>query len=174
MDIKILEKKPSIDINGDTYLDLSYNSFSSDNIFSQIIGFEIIDENLEMRPDLIAIKWYGDSKDVGLLLKVNNVFNPYSIKKGDIMIIPSLQADEKVYKNPGEIKKSKIREKFIDTSRMSKNDIVRLKALISKNKDKKNRLKNPIPVNILPEGRTNKKFTDDGQIILTNHHNTEA
>jgi hypothetical protein len=171
MQIKILKKKPTIEIDGEEYIDLSNNSFLSDEIFDQILGFDVVTEDHEMRPDLIALKWYGSSVNIDLLLKVNNIFNPYSIKEGDILIIPALKEEKKVYKNPGEVKKFELRKNFTDITRMSENDIKRLKDIVAKNKDKKTRLKNPIPPNMLEDGTTNKKFTEDGQIILTDHHN---
>jgi len=170
MNIKVLKKKPKIEIGDESYIDLSYNSYANGSIFSTLLGFEIVNNDMEMRPDLICLKWYNSTEHLDLLLKANNIFNPYSIQEGDLLIIPAIGSEEKTYKNPGEMKKHVLREAFIDTSRMNANDIARLKALIEKTKDKKARLKQPLPPNMLSEGRKNKKFTSDGQIILTNHH----
>lgn len=171
MNIKILKKKPTITINEEDYLDLSANSFNTDILVDFYLGFEIVDEFGEMRPDLIALKWYGTTENLDILLKVNNIFNPFSIKEGDLLVIPAIKGDTEIYKQQGSVKKFELRNKFSDVTRMSANDIARLKALVAKNKDKKNKLKQPLPPNMLSEGVSNKKF-EQGSIILTNHHGT--
>lgn len=170
MKIKVLRKKPTITIDGEDYIDLSVNSFISDDVFDSIIGFEVVNEDHAMRPDLICLKWYNTTEHLDILLKANNIFNPYSIQEGDILIIPSIKEEKKIYKNPGEIKKFELRKKFTDKTRMSENDIKRLKDLVAKTKNRKNRLQNPLPPNMLEEGAVSKKFTDDGRIILTNNN----
>ena len=41
----------------------------------------------EGRPDLIAAKYYGDVSGLDIILKYNNISNPFSIKSGEILKI---------------------------------------------------------------------------------------
>ena len=42
-----------------------------------------------MRPDLIAAVKLGDQSKVGSLLKINGISNPFSLKEGRFILIPS-------------------------------------------------------------------------------------
>jgi hypothetical protein len=165
MDIRILKNKKTISIDGKEFIDLSENILSDDTVYDSVLGIDCIDENYEMRIDLISLKWYGTTENIDILLKANNIFNPYSIKEGDFLIIPAVRTDDKQFKSktPGT---SEITKKYTDVSRMTKQEISKLKDLVNKSKDKKNRLKNPLPPNMLQEGEVSKKI-ENGFVDLT-------
>ena len=106
MDLIALKNKPTITYDSGTYTDLSENIFSTDLIFEYILGLEVVDESTEGRIDLIALKWYNEKDNIGMLLKCNNIFNPYSIKSGDLLIIPVIKAPETIIKKLGFITNS--------------------------------------------------------------------
>lgn len=170
MDITVLNKKQKINVKGEDYYDLSENSYLSDNIYDAIIGVEVVQERHAMRIDLISLKWYGTTKNVDIILKANNIFNPFTINAEDLLIIPAIKADSKLFTNKAKIKNQDLRKNYIDTARLSENDIKILKNLSEKNKNRKNKLKNPTPPNMLPENRTNKTLDENGNLVLTNHH----
>ena len=42
----------------------------------------------EGRPDLVALKYYGDHSYTDLILKFNGISNPFSMSEGDTIEIP--------------------------------------------------------------------------------------
>ena len=170
MDIKVLKKKPKITYGDYEYLDLSDNSLKG--YFSGFIGLEVVTSDYEMRLDLISLKWYGSTEHMDVIMKANNIFNPFAVKEDDVLVIPSLNEDSKVYKNGAVVEKNRVREKFIDTSRMSDSDLAKLKKLVERTRDKKNKLKNPLPPNMLQKGANSRNYVD-GIVRLTDHHSTK-
>lgn len=86
-----IDDKPKYtDNDNNTLVDLGYSIFSTDKIFNAI-GYTVyrVSENLTMRPDLVARAAYGDEGHTELLLKYNNVQNPFTVNANDIMIFPS-------------------------------------------------------------------------------------
>ena len=166
MNLTALKNKPTIIYSNGVYTDLSENIFSTDLIFEYILGLEIVDETTEGRIDLIALKWYNDKANIGMILKCNNIFNPYSIKNEDLLIIPAIKTPETIIKKIGFITKSEVVQQYVDQTKMTQQDISRLKSILDKTKDKKNRLQNPLPPNLRIPG-TNTKTYKDGKINLT-------
>lgn len=167
MELKVFSKKPSITYGDYDYLDLSDNSLLG--VFKGIIGLETVTSDYQMRIDLISLKWYGSTSHSDIILKANNLFNPFAIKEGDVLIIPVLKEESAMFKKGTIIQKNKVREQFLDTSRMSSSDIAKLKILMEKSKNRKNKLANPLPTNMLQQDISNKVF-EDGAVKLTEHH----
>lgn len=158
MNIDLFDKKPEIIINGVKYIDLSQNVFSSTLIYDSILGYEVIDAFTEMRIDKIALKWYGDTSKIGLILKANNIFNPFSIKDGDILIIPNISNPENIYKNlTNKDRDNAIRKKYTELKTTQKTNITALEKLNNKTKTMKDLLKNPLPPNMLRAGESVSK-----------------
>ena len=168
MDITVLKNKPTTQYNNENFKDLSYNSYSTYKIFDYILGVEFIDENTEMRPDLISLKWYGSADHIDIILKCNNIFNPFSIQAEDMLIIPQLRSDEAILRKLGTVTTSQLINNYIDPAQMTAESKNKLSALIAKGKDRKNRLKNPLPPNMIQSGVTVKKYTG-GKIDLTSN-----
>lgn len=51
-----------------------------------------VPKEFEMRPDLISGAVYNDLMYAELILKYNGISNPFTIKEGDIILIPSLDS----------------------------------------------------------------------------------
>jgi hypothetical protein len=73
---------------GDTVVDLLERSVSFLGLRSGMGQPYLIDQDLVMRPDLIANRFYGDSGKVDLLLKYNGYSNPFSIGQDSVVIVP--------------------------------------------------------------------------------------
>lgn len=87
-----INAKPLYTNNEDEELvDLGESIFNTFNIFAkQALSMIKVSDDMEMRADKIAIGAYGDEEFTELLLKYNNIHNPFTIKKDDIMIVPSM------------------------------------------------------------------------------------
>jgi hypothetical protein len=59
-----------------------------------------IPKEYEMRPDLIAGAVYNNSLYAEYILKFNGISNPFSIKEGDIILIPSLDSMRAIISKP--------------------------------------------------------------------------
>lgn len=71
-------------------IDLGESIFTNDNIYDGI-GYTIYrtPKEMEMRPDLAAMSAYNGEEYTELLLKYNNIQNPFSLAEDDILVIPS-------------------------------------------------------------------------------------
>ena len=166
MKATILSYKPILtDDNGDQYVDLSYNSINESNEMIVKDVYTVTAET-EMRLDLIAMKYYGNTYHIDLICKANNIFNPFAIKAGDILVIPSISADSEIYVKPEDNTGiNDPRNQFKDTSRMTKQDKDRVERLKELAKGKTGAVKNPLPPNMLQEGVVSKTF-NDGKVQL--------
>ena len=61
-----------------------------------------------MRLDYLCSDLYGDIKHLSLLLKINDIFNPYSIKEGDLIFyVPAGRINDSIYTDPKLIEQDK-------------------------------------------------------------------
>lgn len=165
MNIKSLKIKTTLtDDEGDKYVDLSVSSFQK-QANSSIKGLYVVTEETEMRPDLICMKYYGNTEYIDALLKSNNITNPFALKEGDLLFIPSINEPSEVYVTPGEIEKTDLREQFIDSSRLSEKDKGRIDRLKEKAKGKKGAKKELLPPNILESDQKGFKIKGDELIF---------
>jgi hypothetical protein len=79
--------------------DLTKSSVSYSNTRVEIDTLFIVTEYYQMRPDLIAAIKLGDHSLVGSLLKINNISNPFAVKEGNILTIPTLSTVESTFNN---------------------------------------------------------------------------
>lgn len=122
------------------------------------------------RPDLIALKYYGDADFTEIILKYNNISNPFSINEGDELIIPINGEMLKKWKpvkkiGEGETSEKSIRDQFIDQKRLTVSDKKRIEYLQKKASEKENGSKQILPPNILKEGDSNIRIDNDIIII---------
>jgi len=130
--------------------DLTKSSITFEEVNSQLKTFVVVSEYFQMRPDLIALLNLGDQGKVGSLLKYNGVSNPFSIKEGDIMLVPTSETVQEIFtakkskdqakpnsntnKNPNQVfknnqeqKKFKVsegRKKFLDEKVKNKPEMI--------------------------------------------------
>lgn len=73
--------------------DLRANNYVKYNVYK-------VPKEYEMRPDLISGAVYNNSLYAEIILKYNGISNPFSIKEGDIILIPSLDSMEAIAAKP--------------------------------------------------------------------------
>jgi hypothetical protein len=66
-------------------LDLRNGNYVKYNVYR-------IPKEFEMRPDLISGAVYNNSLYAEIILKYNGISNPFSIKEGDLILIPALDS----------------------------------------------------------------------------------
>lgn len=134
--------------------------------FQKVLGTHTVDLSETGRPDLIAIKFYGDSNDTELILKWNNISNPFSITEGDILEIPDNEGSLKAWKQVKEVgvsdvDKNTIRDQFVNSKRLTVKDQKRIEYLQKKAAQKQNGSKQILPPNILKDGDSNIDINND-------------
>lgn len=76
--------------DGTEMLDLGESIFQEKYIFNGIgYYFNKVPKDMQMRPDLAAISAYNDVNDTELLLKYNNIQNPFTLYEDELLVIPS-------------------------------------------------------------------------------------
>jgi hypothetical protein len=137
------------------------------NYTEHIVGIDEVG-----RVDLIAHReysgdWYGD-----IILKFNNISNPFSFKAGDVLRIPSKDANMKIWKdiNDSMVNENPIRSQFIDSKRLTTKDKKRIKYLEDKASNKANGSSQILPPNILKHGQDNV-IKSKGKISLSGGQN---
>lgn len=132
-----------------------------------IINVHLVKEDEEMRPDIISNLYYGSPDYVDILLKVNAISNPFSIKQGLFLRIPDKEAAER-YKNDIKKVSNKPRTQYTDTKRMNEEDSNRKKFLEEKSKFKPNGSSENLPPNMLKSDESVKRFENDKVILGAN------
>ena len=158
--IKTVDSKPDVvDKNDNTIKDFTAKSLVDPNF--DIVDFFMCPADFAMRPDLIAELKMGDASKLKILLKANDISNPYTIEEGDVLIIPDPILSESKFTatasatDMGTI----IRKQYIDPK----------KAIIQNTGDSLSayleREKTSLPPNYAKTGDTEMLFAN-GKIIL--------
>lgn len=170
MNIKSLSLKNllSIEKTGEQYLDLTAPSFK----YKKDLGLKALHYVMQDeagRVDKIADKYFGDGEYIDAICVVNNIFNPFSVQEGDILIIPNLDDLNLVYKRPNPASRpNPVMAPFVDTGRQSTEDQSRVQRLAQKAKSKKSGVKTPLPPNLLQQGQEAKTFKGGNIQLGTN------
>jgi hypothetical protein len=170
MDIKSFTLKNQVtdDRTGENYFDLTAPTFK------YIAGYGIrsihyVTQDQEARIDIIANLYYGGTEFVDALCIVNNIFNPFSLKEGDVIVIPDMTNEISFYSRPSTQEKANpVQSQFTDTGRQSQKDQARIQRIIQKAKTKKSGVKTPLPPNVLPPGTAAKTFSNGNIQLGTN------
>ncbi len=155
--------------NGETLIDFTENNFkvrfeSVDLIIRKIM---LVEERHLGRIDLLCYDAYGDVESMDILLKVNQITNPFSMNLYDLMIIPDTESARAFYqkerlKTLQSIKDTKAL--FIDPTRASQKDVARLKQLEELANKRKNGSSEVKPTNLLRKGEV--PFSTDGDRLV--------
>lgn len=121
----------------------------------------IVEPDEAGRPDLIALKYYGDQSMTDVLLKFNGISDPFSISAGDVIIIPPDKIGFYKLERPSTTDENPVKRLFMDTKNLPKEDANRLEVLKRKyNKE------NLLPPNVIPTGKKAYKFVaNEGTIF---------
>lgn len=106
-----------------------------------------------VRPDRIAVKHYGVTEGLDIILKFNGISDPFSIMPGEIIFVPIDTIPYFKLETPSTFEDNPIKNQFLKTKRLSKTDQRRLKAL-----KKKYNKESLLPPNVIPVGRKNYEF----------------
>jgi len=92
MDIKVLglKNRLTVEKTGEQYLDLTAPSFTF--IPEQgVKALHYVLANEAGRIDKICDRYFGTGEYIDAICIVNNIFNPFSVQEGDILVIPNLK-----------------------------------------------------------------------------------
>lgn len=128
LNYKLLDRKPKITKNGESYVDLLTKTFDDDATF--IPAPLIVNKYYVARPDLISFAVYGDDKYADVICKINGISNPFELNEDDILNIPNEQYLQSFVINNA--KKSELIEN-------PKNDTIQKKDIYNKQKRKNER-----------------------------------
>ena len=127
-----LKNKLTIDKTGEGYWDLTAPSFIYDSDLG-VRALHYVQPDQIGRIDKVANIYFGSGEYVDAICIVNNIFNPFSISEGDILVIPNLRDIELVYKRPNPAARpNETQEAYVDTGRQSEKDQSRIQRLIEK------------------------------------------
>lgn len=175
MNIRSLTYKPIVkdQSTGEDYLDLSTPIFRYNK--SYIVGVYYVTDEDEARPDLISIKYFGSPSYLDAILIFNRIYNPFSLKKGDLLLIPDVTDESSVYQRPPSYNEPNSPLKtFTDTERQSTKDKNRIERLKQLAKEKKNGAKTPLPPNMLQPGQNGIEAVDGAIILGANMNRREG
>jgi len=151
--------------NGDTLPDITRSSIDTNALKNvKAPTALLVDSFTVMRPDLIAHAVYSNQGMTDLLLKYNDISNPFSVYEGQLLLIPNKTDLEKILKTPKKIKDisdieiDEVETIFIDPK--TTQDKKRLELLKKQNKGKE-----ILPSNVNKKGDQNIKIKD-GKIVF--------
>ena len=126
----------------------------------------------EMRPDLISYFAYGTDQYMDIILKFNDISNPFSIKQGDVILIPDREQAKYFYQKPKATKKEieEVKRAYIDKERFSKPTEERLAKLAALANNRKNGSPTITPSNQLKPGES-AVTTKGGALIFAEYKN---
>jgi hypothetical protein len=168
LSIDIIESKPyRTDPNTKiSLLDLVSPSWNSSSIRYELKSIAIVTDETEMRPDLVALSYMSESSYLGTLLKINNISNPLSLLKGEVMAVPSDKMRKDLFASAQSINNQKQKAKSFRKELQEKISQVsqeRLDYLSSKNIS--NLSETPLPPNILKDGEK-QILVEGGRLIF--------
>lgn len=86
-----IDKKSIIVINNEEIIDLTKSCFNEKKSENIIYSVRKVPYNMIMRMDLISYAQYGTDEYTDLLLKYNDISNPFTLNYNDIIYIPSME-----------------------------------------------------------------------------------
>jgi hypothetical protein len=166
--IDIIESKP-YRTNPNTkisLLDLLTPSWDTRTVGYELKSIAIVTDETEMRADLVALSYMGESSHLGTLLKINNISNPLSLLRSEVLLIPSDKMQKSLFASGQAINNQKQKAKSFRKELQEKISQVsqeRLEYLNSKNIS--NLTETPLPPNMLKEGEQ-QILVEGGRLIF--------
>jgi hypothetical protein len=147
-------------------LDFLENNFKVDYAWGElrISSVMFIQEQHICRPDLISWEAYRSVDYTDIILKFNQITNPFSMQIDDFLVIPDLESGQKFYREDKLQSSSAINDTkalFIDPSKASKQDIKRIEQLQKIASKRANGASEIKPTNLLREGEV--PFVNNGK-----------
>lgn len=122
----------------DKLYDLTITTFNGDIVTARL-GYFVVSRRYNMRMDLISLDLYKSTKWVGSLCTLNNIYNEFSIKEGDVLVYLPLEDISNLSKVPDNIKYgkgavAKTKDDFINALKNKKIDKTRANFLDKRDK----------------------------------------
>lgn len=153
MDFKSLNKKS---------VDGVLNIVKPSLLFNEIEGSEYIEHYVTSdevcRVDLISLHEYGTNAMGDVILKFNNISNPFSFIEGDIIMVPDRSIGLRNWKELVGFdipELNQVKAQFLETKRLTEADAKRVEYIKAKAEKKSNGSSTPAPPNILKPGDSN-------------------
>jgi hypothetical protein len=152
-----------------TYMDFLENNFKVNYMDPdlQIQKVFFIEERHLCRPDLLSWDAYYSVDYVDVILKFNQITNPFSMELYDFIVVPDLPSAQRFYQKQTLKSSKEIRDTkalFIDPSKASKKDLARLEQLKKIAARRQNGSTEIKPTNLLRNGEV--PFATDGKSII--------
>jgi len=89
LDYKLINYKPTITKDNETYIDLLSKTYDEGMVgsFSPIV----VNKYYVARPDLISLAVYGDDKYGDIICKVNGISNPFELNEDMLLLLPNVE-----------------------------------------------------------------------------------
>jgi len=167
IDNKRLFTKP----NGDEVVDLTQQNFTP-TPFVKFYDMFIVSADFVMRPDLIAVTAYRDINATDIILKQNQISNPFSIDENDLIFIQERRSIDIQFATNGLVEgKKSVRNQYIDSSKSPEIDD-NLQVFNNRKKPKKGKKATPpLPPNFANFG--DKELTFRGGKVIFGENVTE-
>lgn len=127
----------------------------------------LIEEHHLCRPDLISYECYNSVDYVDIILKFNQITNPFSMELHEFMVIPSLSSGLKFYRQDKLSVSKEIfdtKALFLDPTKASQKDIARIAQLQKIANKRANGATEIKPTNLLRNGEV--PYMTDGENII--------
>ena len=142
MDIKSLTLKNRLtdEKTGEQYYDLTAPSFKYKAELG-VKALHYVTADQAGRIDKVSETYFGTGEYIDAICIINNIFNPFSVEEGDILVIPNLNQLDQVYRRPNPASRpSESLAQYVNTDRQSVQDQSRVQRLTQKAKTKRTEL----------------------------------
>lgn len=86
----VIDKKGFITKNNERIIDLTTSVFKQLKSGDILYNIYRVPESMVMRPDLLSLAEYDSDEYTDIILKYNNISNPFSLNKDDIIFLPTI------------------------------------------------------------------------------------
>ena len=167
--IHLLDLKTEMLRNEEYVIDFLENNFSVDyaNPYLKINRVMLVEERYLARLDLISFDAYGDINSMDIIMKFNQISNPFSMALYDIIAIPDAESARQFYQKEKLSTVKSIKDTkalFIDPTRASQKDQARIKQLEALANKRENGSTEVKPTNLLRDGEI--PFSTDGTALI--------
>ncbi len=167
MNIKSLTLKNQRQLQtGEYYFDLTQPVFTYDSSYGIRAVHYVLPEQ-ECRLDKICELYWGNCEHLDALCIVNNIFNPFSVPSGTLLVIPNIISGSALYKRPTIAKYTpaafKRQQQIVNNTNSARADRLKKKQI---------KASQPIAPNRLQPGSVNKKYSQ-GTVILGTYLDTK-
>ena len=175
MIIHLFDLKSEMISTGQKKIDFLENNFDVSywNPDLAVTKVFLISEKHICRPDMLSFEAYGNVNYVDIILKFNQITNPFSMELHDFIVVPKL-TNALTYYRKQTLSKSPlvkdIKALYIDPTKASQKDLNRLKQLQKIAQKRTNGSKEILPTNLLRTGELQNKT--DGTVMIFNPSST--